>query len=102
MIDEAQDGGRAIVVEEGLSAWLFTRAKELRFFEGQTSLSFDLLKTVNEFVQGYEVQVCPLRLWEDAILQGYSVFRDVRAQNGGVVIGDRTARTLRFRSLPVA
>ena len=102
VIDEAQDGGRAIVVEEGLSAWLFTRAKELRFFEGQTSLSFDLLKTVNEFVQGYEVQVCPLRLWEDAILQGYSVFRDVRAQNGGVVIGDRTARTLRFRSLPVA
>ena len=102
VIDEAQDGGRAIVVEEGLSAWLFTRAKELRFFEGQTSLSFDLLKTVNDFVQGYEVQVCPLRLWEDAILQGYSVFRDVRAQNGGVVIGDRTARTLRFRSLPVA
>ena len=102
VIDEAQDGGRAIVVEEGLSAWLFTRAKELRFFEGQTSLSFDLLKTVNEFVQGYEVQMCPLRLWEDAILQGYSVFRDVRAQNGGVVIGDRTARTLRFRSLPVA
>ena len=27
VIDEAQDGGRAIVVEEGLSAWLFTRAK---------------------------------------------------------------------------
>ena len=102
VIDEAQDGGRAIVVEEGLSAWLFTRAKELRFFEGQTSLSFDLLKTVNEFVRGYEVQACPLRLWEDAILQGYSVFRDVRAQNGGVVIGDRAARTLRFRSLPVA
>ena len=102
VIDEAQDGGRAIVVEEGLSAWLFTRAKELRFFEGQTSLSFDLLKTVNQFVQGYEVQACPLRLWEDAILQGYAVFRDVRAQNGGVVIGDRAARTLRFRSLPVA
>ena len=102
VIDEAQDGGRAIVVEEGLSAWLFTRAKELRFFEGQTSLSFDLLKTVNEFVQGYEVQACPLRLWEDAILQGYAVFRNVRTQNGGVVIGDRAARTLRFRSLPVA
>ena len=102
VIDEAQDGGRAIVVEEGLSAWLFTRAKELRFFEGQTSLSFDLLKTVNEFVQGYEVQACPLSLWEDAILQGYSVFRDVRAQNGGVVIGDRAARTLGFRSLSVA
>ena len=33
--DEAQDSGRAIVVEEGLTAWIFTRAKELNFFEGQ-------------------------------------------------------------------
>lgn len=99
VIDEAQDGGRAIVVEEGLTAWLFTRAKAMKFFEGQTSVSFDLLKTVSEFVQGYEVQACPLKLWEDAILQGYAVFREVRAENGGVVIGDRPARTLRFRRL---
>jgi hypothetical protein len=97
VIDEAQDGGRAIVVEEGLTAWLFTRAKAMKFFEGQTSVSFDLLKTVSEFVQGYEVQACPLKLWEGAILQGYAVFREVRAQNGGVVIGDRAARTLSFR-----
>jgi hypothetical protein len=32
-IDEAQDGGRAIVIEEGLTAWIFSRAKELNFFE---------------------------------------------------------------------
>jgi hypothetical protein len=100
VIDEAQDGGRAIVVEEGLTAWLFTRAKAMKFFEGQTSVSFDLLKTVSEFVQGYEVQACPLKLWENAILQGYAVFREVRAENGGIVIGDRPARTLRFRRLP--
>ena len=30
-MDEAQDGGRAIVVEEGLTAWIFSRAKELNF-----------------------------------------------------------------------
>ena len=31
--DEAEDGGRAIVVEEGLTAWIFSRAKHLNFFE---------------------------------------------------------------------
>lgn len=96
-VDEAQDGGRAIVVEEGLTAWVFSRAKQLELFEGLTSLSFDLLKTVQEFVAGYEVERCPLRLWEDAILQGYDVFRQVSANSGGIVVADREARTVRYR-----
>ena len=100
IVDETQDGGRAIVVEEGLTAWLFSRAKELNFFEGQNSVSFDLLKTVSEFVRGYEVDVCPLNHWEDTILQGYAVFRQVYAHNGGAMIGDRTTRTITFQPLP--
>jgi hypothetical protein len=64
VVDEAQDSGRAIVVEEGLTAWIFARAKELNFFAGQSGLSFDLLKTVQQFVSGYEVEECPLSLWE--------------------------------------
>ncbi len=98
-IDEAQDSGRAIVVEEGLTAWLFARAKDLNYFEGQTGVSFDLLKTIHHFVRGYEVEACPLRLWEMAILQGYSVFRQVREHNGGIIMGDRKSRTLRFDPL---
>lgn len=102
LFDEAQDGGRAIVVEEGLTAWIFSRAKELDFFEGQNSISFDLLKTVGEFVRGYEVADCPLKLWERAILGGYAVFRQVRQNNGGVVIGNRNTREIRYRPLEVA
>ena len=98
-IDEAQDGGRAIVVEEGLTAWIFSCAKQLDFFEGQNSLSFDLLKTVQQFVQGYEVEECPLKLWEMAILKGYEVFRLVRDNNGGRVIGNRKARTIEYESV---
>ena len=33
-IDEVEDGGRATVVEEGLTAWIFSYAKGLNFFEG--------------------------------------------------------------------
>ena len=98
-IDDAQDGGRAIVVEEGLTAWIFGRAKELNYFEGQKRLSFDLLKTVQQFVSGYEVEACPLSLWEIAILRGYDVFRQVRTNRGGVIVGDRLKRTIDYMPL---
>jgi hypothetical protein len=99
IVDEAQDGGRAIVVEEGLTAWVFARGKELKYFEGHKSLSFDLLKTVQQFVAGYEVEACPLNLWETAILKGYEVFRQVRSNSGGIVVGDRAKRTIEYLPL---
>ena len=95
--DEAQDGGRAIVVEEGLTAWIFSRAKDMNFFEDQKNLSFDLLKIVQQFVRGYEVEACPLKLWEYAILEGYKVFRQVRKNGGGIIVGDRDARTIIYK-----
>jgi len=98
-VDEAQDGGRAIVVEEGLSTWIFSRAKELNYFKGQKDISFDLLKTVQQFVAGYEVEACPLSLWEIAILRGYEVFRQVRSNNGGTIIADRASRTIEYKPL---
>jgi hypothetical protein len=98
-VDEAQDGGRAVVVEEGLSAWIFARSKELNYFEGQKRLSFDLLKTVQQFIAGYEVEECPLSLWEIAILQGYEVFRQVKRNLGGTIVCDRSARTVGYKPL---
>jgi NTP pyrophosphatase (non-canonical NTP hydrolase) len=99
-VDEAQDGGRAIVVEEGLTAWIFSRAKELDYFQNHDRLSFDLLKTLGQFVAGYEVEECPLSLWEIAILRGYEVFRNVKLNNGGIIIGNRLKRTIEYKPLP--
>ena len=98
-VDEVQDGGRARVVEEGLTAWIFSCAKNLNFFHDQNTVSFDLLKTVQQFVQGYEVENCPLKLWERAILEGYEIFRLVRDNNGGIVIGNRETRTIEYKSI---
>jgi NTP pyrophosphatase (non-canonical NTP hydrolase) len=99
VFDEAQDGGRAIVVEEGLTAWLYSYSKDLDYFAGHDSVSFDVLKTIEKFVSGYEVQTCPLILWEKAILDGYSVFRMVKKNNGGIIVGDRTNRTLVYKPI---
>jgi hypothetical protein len=98
-VDDAQDGGRAIVVEEGLTNWIFSHAKELNYFEGQKTISFDLLKTVQQFVMGYEVEACPLSLWEIAILRGYDVFRQVKSNRGGIITGDRSKRTIEYAPL---
>lgn len=97
--DEEQDSGRAIVVEEGIAAWIFSRAKELNFFENQEKVSLGILKTIGEFVSGYEVEKCPLKLWEKAILEGYAVFRQLKANEGGWIIGNREQRTIKYMSL---
>ncbi len=97
--DEEQDSGRAIVVEEGIAAWIFSRAKELNFFENQEKVPLGILKTIGEFVAGYEVEKCPLKLWEKSILEGYAVFRELKANQGGWIIGNREQRTIRYMSL---
>lgn len=96
-VDEAQDSGRAIVVDEGVAAFVFSYAKSLNFFEDHDGVSFGLLKAVQNFVRGYEVDQCPLNLWEDAILQGYNVFRQVKQNGGGVVLGNRAERTIKYK-----
>lgn len=99
-IDETQDSGRPIVIEEGLSAWLFSMSKEKGVdFTKESSVSYDLLKTIQVFVRGYEVEECPLQLWVKAITQGYRVFNQVVENEGGVIIGSRKKRTLEFRKL---
>ena len=97
--DEEQDSGRAIVVEEGLTAWIFSKAKELNFFENQEKISLGILKTISEFVSGYEVEKCPLKLWEKAILEGYALFRQLKSNQGGWIVGNRELRTITYMPL---
>jgi hypothetical protein len=50
-------------------------------------------------VSGYEVEKCPLKLWEKAILEGYDFFRQLRANQGGWIIGNREQCTIKYVSL---
>lgn len=98
-VDETQDGARAGIVEEAVSAIVFSRAKQLKFFDGLDHLDFDLLKTVKEFVEGFEVEAVPVWQWETAILDGYRVFRALCAGPGGGVTLDLAARQLTYTPL---
>jgi NTP pyrophosphatase (non-canonical NTP hydrolase) len=84
-IDEAQDGARATLIEEGVTTWIFGQAIELNLFVNMKigDLPFDMLKHIRQFVAGYEAEQCPLWLWEEAILQGYAAFRFLREHRQG-------------------
>lgn len=99
-IDEAQDGARAIIIEEGISTLIFNKARRLNFFASVKSLDYPLLKMIPELVSGYEVEQCPLWQWEKAILDGFAVFRELRLYRRGVVTADLENRSISFEQLP--
>ena len=63
-------------------------------------LSFDLLKIIRTFVQGYEVQNVPYWVWEEAILQGFEAFRYLVEHRNGRVTIDYANRKLEVGPIP--
>lgn len=97
--DAVEDGGRAIVIEEGMVAFLFEHARHHRWFRDASDLDYAVLKTVR--VMTAELEVKRRSLWEveQAVLQGFEVWHKVREANGGRVLGDLYRRTIRFEPL---
>lgn len=95
-VDENQDGARAQIIEEAVSAIIFSRAKEIRFYEDIDHVDYDLLKTIRDSVLGFEVEQVRLWQWEEAILNGYRVFRDLKSNGGGIVSLDLINRELSY------
>lgn len=97
--DENQDGARAMIIEEAIATWIFNHARDKgEFFEGVEvgKLEYGLLKQIHSLVSGYEVEQCPLWQWEHAILDGFSVFRQLRNNNGGLVKVNMLERSLTY------
>lgn len=100
-VDEVEDGARAAIIEEAISAVIFGHAKDYSFFEGSNTVEFSLLRTIKQMTAPYEARTQSLRQWEIAILQGYEVWRQMLANRGGVFIGDARSQSVRYSVLPV-
>lgn len=98
-VDENQDGGRAIVIEEGIAAYVFEYGEAHQGLEGVRSVDFDVLKTVKSMTQRLEVSTKSWSEWERAIMAAYEIFRSLKFAEGGWVDGDLVRRTIRFRPL---
>ncbi|WP_331692158.1 nucleoside triphosphate pyrophosphohydrolase family protein [Pandoraea sputorum] len=97
-VDRDEDGARAMIIEEGIATWIFNHASRHRYFADTATGKLDLsiLKQVREMVKGYEVYDCPLWQWENAILEGFKVFRQLYQAGGGDVNVDMDAHFVGF------
>lgn len=95
-MDRNEDGGRAIVTEEGISALVFAYALDHGRMEGVGWLDYELLKAIKTMTAKFEVSVCATGEWEKAILMAYSIWRLVEEHAGGNVVVDLDRRELAF------
>jgi MazG-like nucleotide pyrophosphohydrolase family protein len=98
-LDENEDGARAILIEEGIATFVFRRALERDLFEGLTRLDYGLLKLVQDLVQGFEPERCALWQWEQAILDGFKMFRELKRHRRGLLKADLLKHTLTFEPI---
>lgn len=93
-VDEVEDGGRAIVIDEAIVAYVWEYARRHRFLAGVTTVDYPVLKTIRQLTGGLEVAARSAHDWEEAILVGYKIFREVRARRGGVLAVDLHTRSI--------
>jgi NTP pyrophosphatase (non-canonical NTP hydrolase) len=92
--DDVDDGGRAIVIDEALVAYVWEYARRHTFLEGITTVDYPVLKTIKLLTSGLEVSVRSAHQWEEAILTGYRAWRVIREQGGGTVRVDLEHQTI--------
>jgi MazG-like nucleotide pyrophosphohydrolase family protein len=96
-VDEVEDGGRAKAIEEGISALIFAFGKDYAFLEGKPSVSSELLRTIRSMTSHLEVSRCSTGDWENATVQGFSVWREIKKRRGGTVVVDLDKRCISLR-----
>ncbi|MBI1247127.1 nucleotide pyrophosphohydrolase [bacterium] len=98
-IDEVEDGARASIIEEAISAFVFGAAPDYSYFEDAKSVEFGILRTIRVMTRSLEVSDKSLRDWEDVIIQSYRAWNLLIKNRGGVVIGDASTRSISFVGL---
>lgn len=84
----------AIAIEEGISALVFSYAARHRYFADIKHIDNELLTTIGHMTAHLEVSICRAADWEHAILTGYTAWRQLREQNGGIIRLDLDQRLL--------
>lgn len=98
-VDEVQDGGRAQVIDEGIAALVFDYARKHDWLVDVRDLDYQLLRTIKGVTDFLEVRDRSVGEWQEAILQGFEVWRQVRDAGGGKILVDQDKRRLRFIGL---
>jgi hypothetical protein len=95
-VDRVEDGGRAIAIEEGISALVFDYAHDHVYLERVDHVDYGILRPIKHLTRHLEVSECSEHQWQDAILQGFAVWRPLQKTGKGLVVGDLESRTIKF------
>jgi len=94
--DDNQDGGRAIAIEEGISALVYSYAENHHHLEAATALDYSLLRTIRDLVAKYEVKPLSSSEWQQAILLGFKIWRQLNENKSGLIHIDLDNRNMEY------
>jgi len=107
--DEVEDGARARIVEEAVIKAIHSegvrlaqlrnpgvrRAKQ-QLFLNRSEISNHFIDFIRNFVSGLEVEKNQSWEWEEAIVDGYAIFHQLRRERQGTIIVDLDKRSVEF------
>jgi NTP pyrophosphatase (non-canonical NTP hydrolase) len=93
-VDLVEDGGRGFAIDEGISALVFAYARDHGWMKGIRAVDNELLRTIKAMTSHLEVSSRTTWEWQQAILMGYDVWREVAKNGKGEVIVDLQKRTV--------
>lgn len=92
--DEVEDGGRALAIEEGIVAIVFSYAERHNFLSSNSWISTELLRTIKNMTAHLEVSRCTTGDWEQAIRSGFDVWRIVQEAKTAQLLVDLDGRSV--------
>jgi hypothetical protein len=108
-LDDVEDGGRAVVVEEAIVKIVHAEAdrrasarqpdiaaEDRALFPPEEEIPFGLIKQIQQLARGHEVYKNKAWEWTAAIRSGYKLFQELRKFKGGIITLDMEARTIDF------
>lgn len=110
-IDEVEDGARAKIIEEAVIKMVHSEAVQVALAKGlpptdadaifsdRSEISFSFLKRVRAMVGGLEVARNRGWEWEDAIVAGHHIFRQLRQEKEGTIVVNLDNRSITFNHL---
>lgn len=97
VVDECEDGARAIFAEEGLAAVLARLAETHSGFRTHQAVTRDAVELARAATVGLEVHTIPGWLWRRAVCHGFRAIHQLTTHGGGQLVADLDARSLTYQ-----
>lgn len=98
-VDENQDGGRAIVIEEGIAALVFEYGFDNKLSTKEAIVDDEFLLTLKLMTRRLEVGTLPTLQWQKAILAGWRIFSQLNEWRSGLICCDLDRQSIEVRPL---